>query len=89
MYTFNSGSLIPLRGENFVDSVQRPASFSVSHVNGYTFRLEPTKHFSGLQPGATEKLRLVGGGWAVSRSEVRSFSLFTHLRIIQQETYVN
>jgi len=59
-----------MRGEDFNQMKTIDVHFYMSHVNGYTFRLQPNQKFTGLPAGASETLRVTGGGWAVSRSEV-------------------
>lgn len=71
VYFFNSG--MPMRMSNErrrVEDGTDGVMFTLEHVNGYTFRLQPTNRFVGLEPGEQVVLRLGGGGWAVSRSEV-------------------
>jgi len=51
-------------------TTKTPSNFQLDHINGYTFRLRPTDSFTGLNPGETVTVRISGGGWAVSRSEV-------------------
>lgn len=71
VYSFNSR--MPMRMVNewkHVEDNPDGVPFTLEHVNGYTFRLQPTNRFVGLEPGEQTVLRLGGGGWAVSRSEV-------------------
>lgn len=45
-------------------------SFVVSHVTGYTFKMQPKRDdFRPILPNATRIIRFSGFGWAVSRSE--------------------
>jgi len=70
-YTFNAGMPVPMRGEDMSNMKQIEVHFYMSHINGYTFRLQPNRNFVGLPAGTSEILRITGGGWSVSRSEVR------------------
>ena len=74
-YTFNSGMQIAMRGEDASQMKTIDVHFFMTHINGYTFRMQPNGNFNGLAPGAYETLRITGGGWAVSRSEVRCIFL--------------
>jgi len=69
---------IAMRGEDMSQMKTVDVHFFMTHVNGYTFRLQPNRKFTGLKVGASETLRITGGGWAVSRSEVCG-SIFTQL----------
>lgn len=78
---FNIGLALPLRGQTqkAVDfSGSRVTNFTMRHINGYTFELKPTKVFRGMEPGTSEVLRILGGGWAVSRSEVWLISIMIY-----------
>lgn len=68
IYSFNAGIRIRMleEGRDKNDEI----TFTLAHVNGYTFRLQPTNRFTGLESGEKVVLRLGAGGWAVSRSEV-------------------
>lgn len=59
-----------MRGEDINNMKPIIVNFFMSHVNGYTFRVQPNRKFAGLPAGASEILRITGGGWSVSRSEV-------------------
>ena len=61
---------VPMRGQDFNKMRTIDVHFFMSHVNGYTFRLQPNQKFVGLSIGASVTLRITGGGWSVSRSEV-------------------
>ena len=69
-FTFNAGTPVAMRGEDINNLKTIDVHFYMSHVNGYTFRLQPNRKFTGLATGASETLRITGGGWSVSRSEV-------------------
>ena len=69
-YAFNAGVVMPVKKQTSSVSRTHLPSFSLTHVNGYTFQLQPTKNFAGLQPERSLKLRMSGGGWSVSRGEV-------------------
>lgn len=69
-YTFNIGMPVPMRGQDPNNLKTIDVHFYITHINGYTFRLQPNQKFTGLPVGASETLRITGGGWAVSRSEV-------------------
>jgi len=73
--TFNTGMPVPMRGEDVNQMSPIDVHFYMTHVNGYTFRLQPNQKFTSLSAGESETLRITGGGWAVSRSEV---SMVTH-----------
>ena len=69
----NSGYRALMRSEmqmNAVNVRSKEINFSILHVNGYTFKLQPTNQFLGIASGMDVKLRLFGGGWSVSRGEV-------------------
>jgi len=82
-FTFNAGMPVAMRGQDASQMKTIDVHFSMSHVNGYTFRLQPNRKFTGLSAGASETLRITGGGWAVSRSEVRG-SLGGHEKVIKK-----
>ena len=67
-----------MRGEDMSQMKQIEVHFYMSHVNGYTFRLQPNRNFVGLPAGQSEILRITGGGWSVSRSEVCYISTECH-----------
>lgn len=70
-YSFNAGVRMRMMNEKpRQEKNQDEIAFTLAHVNGYTFRIQPTNQFAGLESGERVVLRLVGGGWAVSRSEV-------------------
>jgi len=69
-FTFNAGMPIAMRGQDISQMKTIDVHFFMSHVNGYTFRLQPNRKFNGLRAGESETLRITGGGWSVSRSEV-------------------
>jgi len=67
-----------MRGQDINNMKTIDVHFYVSHINGYTFRLQPNEKFTGLPVGASETLRITGGGWSVSRSEVGCISTGCH-----------
>jgi len=69
-FTFNSGMPVPMRGQDLNEMTTIDVHFYMTHVNGYTFRLQPNQKFAGLPATVSETLRITGGGWSVSRSEV-------------------
>lgn len=44
--------------------------FTMEHVNSYLFKIQPTKNFPNLTTDEYVTVRMTGGGWVVSRSDI-------------------
>jgi len=73
---------VPMRGQDPNNMTTIDVQFFVNHVNGYTFRLQPNQKFAGFPVGGSETLRITGGGWSVSRSEVCLFVIIRTMRLV-------
>lgn len=47
-----------------------PKKMTVSHINGYLHKLNPTKNFPNLLPGGEEQIDLLAGGAIIAKTDV-------------------